>query len=30
MRDDMFWYGVFLGVVGTLVIQYLAQHLVWV
>jgi len=38
MRDDMFWgvvlYGVFLGIVGTLVIplviQYLAHHVVWV
>lgn len=33
MRNDMFWwvvlYGVILGIVGTLVIQYLAHHLVW-
>jgi hypothetical protein len=34
MRDDWFWpvilYGAFLGVVGTLIIQYLARHLVLV
>jgi hypothetical protein len=34
MCDDWFWpvilYGAFLGVVGTLIIQYLARHLVLV
>jgi tetrahydromethanopterin S-methyltransferase subunit G len=36
MCNDWFWsvililYGVVLGIIGTLVIQLLAQHLVWV
>lgn len=36
MSDNWFWsvililYGVVVGVMGTLVIQFLAHHLVWV